>query len=127
MKVSFGNSLISQGQLLSWDDAQLPISIEYTLVPSTFYTIIVYDPDAPMGTFTHWIAINDTKTTNGMNLLSYIPPNPPDKIHRYYIYIYKQSKKYNNINLLRTNGQKFIENRHDPLVDSFMFRVSPKK
>ena len=41
------------------------------------YTLIMYDPDAPAGTWLHWLKTSD-KT-----YWEYQPPNPPSGTHRY--------------------------------------------
>lgn len=67
------------------------------------FALIVDDPDAPMGTFDHWIAWNipgDTKTLaegvrlphqgrNGFQVSNYRGPcPPPGKAHRYFFKLY---------------------------------------
>lgn len=86
---------------LSWND--MP---EYTGA----FVLIVDDPDAPMGTWDHWVLYNiPAKTTElaegiktlpegtleGLNSWSkrgYGGPCPPDKIHRYYFKLYALDK-----------------------------------
>jgi len=64
--------------------------------------LIMDDPDAPMGTFTHWLIWNiDPKTsiikensapgvqgTNGVKENAYIGPCPPSGTHRYFFKLY---------------------------------------
>jgi Raf kinase inhibitor-like YbhB/YbcL family protein len=67
------------------------------------YALIMDDPDAPGGTFTHWVLFDipvDQKQlaegaspigmggNNSMNQTSYIGPCPPSGIHRYYFHLY---------------------------------------
>jgi Raf kinase inhibitor-like YbhB/YbcL family protein len=68
--------------------------------------VIVEDPDAPNGTFTHWVAwnispnkpITESNTTgvNGLNSFGsegYGGPCPPSGSHRYYFKIYALDAK----------------------------------
>ena len=66
--------------------------------------IIVDDPDAPMGTFVHWVVYNILPTTsevkegeeipgstygkNGAGQMSFIGPCPPTGTHRYFFKLY---------------------------------------
>jgi Raf kinase inhibitor-like YbhB/YbcL family protein len=67
------------------------------------FALIVDDPDAPMGTFDHWIAWNipgDTRQLsegvklahqgrNGFGVVEYRGPcPPPGKVHRYFFKLY---------------------------------------
>lgn len=82
---------------LSWNDVP----------PNTAaFVLIVDDPDAPMGTWDHWILYNipadvlmlpegiktlPEGTLEGLNSASkrgYMGPCPPDKIHRYFFKLY---------------------------------------
>lgn len=74
------------------------------------FALIFDDPDAPMGTWDHWILYNipaattelaeniqvlPTGTLEGLNSFakrSYGGPCPPDKIHRYYFKLYALDK-----------------------------------
>lgn len=74
---------------------------------TTCLALIMDDPDAPMGTFTHWIFWNATfKTaefssknmpegavegTNGAGKIGYIGPCPPSGTHRYFFRVYALS------------------------------------
>jgi Raf kinase inhibitor-like YbhB/YbcL family protein len=63
--------------------------------------IIVEDPDAPKGTFDHWVVYNiplashieensvpGTSGINGAGMTGYHGPCPPSGSHRYYFYVY---------------------------------------
>lgn len=67
------------------------------------FALIVDDPDAPGGTFTHWVLFDlpaETKQlaegappigvggNNGLNQIGYMGPCPPNGIHRYYFRLY---------------------------------------
>src|SRR4051812_24189743 len=71
---------------------------------ATCYALVMEDPDAPMGTFSHWIFWNmpfSTKEfssekmpenvvegTNGRGKVGYIGPCPPSGTHRYFFKLY---------------------------------------
>jgi Raf kinase inhibitor-like YbhB/YbcL family protein len=67
------------------------------------YALIVEDPDAPIGTFYHWVAYNipasqtqipegaqtiGTSGKNGAGKLGYTGPCPPSGTHRYIFHVY---------------------------------------
>jgi Raf kinase inhibitor-like YbhB/YbcL family protein len=68
------------------------------------YALIVDDPDAPTGVFTHWLVWNISATTTTINAgelpraaiagansagsIKYFPPCPPSGIHHYYYRLY---------------------------------------
>ena len=82
-------------------------------VPQTAKSLalIVDDPDAPSGTFTHWIlwnidpaisVIGENSVPNGAiqgitsaGVSGYVPPAPPSGVHRYYFKIYALDAKLN--------------------------------
>ena len=59
-----------------------------------YYTLIMYDPDAPTANhnFVHWIIINIQSNTKFDTLLTYTGPNPPpgSGVHRYIFNLYNQ-------------------------------------
>jgi Raf kinase inhibitor-like YbhB/YbcL family protein len=67
------------------------------------FALIMDDPDAPGGTFTHWVLFDIPATTkqlaegqppigvsgsNGLSQTGYMGPCPPSGIHRYYFRLY---------------------------------------
>ena len=67
------------------------------------FALIMEDPDAPNGTFTHWVLFDipaDTQQlaegagpigvsgSNGLSQTGYMGPCPPSGIHRYYFRLY---------------------------------------
>jgi len=67
------------------------------------FTLIMDDPDAPGGTFTHWVLFDIPAATkqlaegappigvsgnNGLSQTGYMGPCPPSGIHRYYFRLY---------------------------------------
>jgi len=81
-----------------------PILIDGVSESTKSLVLIVDDPDAPVGTFNHWLIWNiDPKTneikensrppeaitgTNSAGLLKYTGPCPPSGTHRYFFKIY---------------------------------------
>ena len=70
--------------------------------------LIVDDPDAPAGTFVHWVVYNipilglieedsipGTRGVNTVNEKSYHGPCPPSGTHRYFFKIYALDEKLN--------------------------------
>ncbi len=107
--------------------------LDFSKVPQNAKSLalIMYDPDAPRGTFTHWIMWNispDTKTIfqnsvppqavqglNGANKTGYIGPCPPSGTHRYFFTLYALSdlisisKDSNVLELKNAMSGKIIE------------------
>ena len=84
-------------------DLSPPLSITDIPKETTTLSIIMDDPDAPMGTFTHWlvwnISPNKTQFTKGeefdsvqgrtsFGAIGYGGPCPPSGTHRYFFRIY---------------------------------------
>ena len=84
-------------------DLSPPLSITDVPKETTTLSIIMDDPDAPMGTFTHWlvwnISPNKTQFTKGeefdsvqgrtsFGAIGYGGPCPPSGTHRYFFRIY---------------------------------------
>ena len=85
-------------------NANPPLRIEGTPANAKSLVLIVDDPDAPVGLFTHWLVWNiDPKTTeipekgvpkgavegtNDYPNLGYGGPQPPSGTHRYYFKIF---------------------------------------
>ncbi len=87
-------------------DVNPPLKIHNIPNGAESLAIIVDDPDAPMGTWVHWIVWNITPTeeidedivpgiegTNDFNKTSYYGPCPPSGIHRYFFKIYALNTK----------------------------------
>jgi Raf kinase inhibitor-like YbhB/YbcL family protein len=84
------------------DDAPPPIIVDDPPQGTRSFALIVDDPDAPKGTFTHWLAYdipaqgNDLRATAGKQLENdfgrngYGGPCPPPGhgVHRYYFTVY---------------------------------------
>jgi Raf kinase inhibitor-like YbhB/YbcL family protein len=88
------------------EDVNPPLTIESIPEGTESLVLIVDDPDAPMGTWDHWIvwdippageiAENSVPGTEGMNSFnrtSYGGPCPPSGTHRYFFKVYALDKK----------------------------------
>lgn len=78
-----------------------PLQLEDLPKGTESLVIIAADPDAPRGTFDHWLAWNIPPITiidenytggvsgmNGAGKTGYYGPCPPSGSHRYYFYVY---------------------------------------
>ncbi len=89
-------------------DINPPITIKGVPEEAETLLLIVDDPDAPMGTWTHWVVWNipaepevfipeDTipgiRGENDFDRVGYGGPCPPDGIHRYFFRAYAVSKQ----------------------------------
>lgn len=83
------------------DDVNPPLEISNLPVETKTLALIVEDPDAPHGTFDHWIAWNirpnesiaenslpGINGTNGFGKTGYGGPCPPSGSHRYFFKVY---------------------------------------
>lgn len=98
------------------DDADISPPLDWDVVPegTVSFAIICEDPDAPAGTWTHWVIFNlpagmrglhgeitdeevlDNGAIQGVNdfgRIGYGGPCPPRGTHRYYFKIYALDKK----------------------------------
>ena len=100
------NKLIPAKYTCDGDDVNPPLIIEGIPEEAKTLALIVDDPDAPMGTWDHWIVWNIPPTgkieentvpgTEGMNTArkhSYGGPCPPYGTHRYFFKIYALDTK----------------------------------
>lgn len=85
------------------DGAGVNPPLKITNIPEGTKTLalISEDPDAPKGTYDHWLVWNippegiveenrmpGISGTNSSGKTGYHPPCPPDKRHRYFFYVY---------------------------------------
>lgn len=109
------NGLIPKKYTCDGEDVNPPLSIEGIPEGTQSLALIVDDPDAPMGTWDHWIVWNITPTKDleensipgveGMNDFrkhSYGGPCPPGGTHRYFFKVYALDTKLN----LSANSKK---------------------
>lgn len=98
------NSVISPKYTCDGEDVNPPLKISEIPEGTASLALIVDDPDAPAGTWVHWVVFNiDPKTTrieensvpensiqgvNSFNKNDYGGPCPPSGTHRYFFKIY---------------------------------------
>src|SRR5256714_14616738 len=91
------------------EDKSPPLRIEGVPVNAASLVLIVDDPDAPRGTFTHWLVFDlDHKTVeigedhapenarqgaNDWGETQYGGPRPPSGVHRYFFRLYALDTK----------------------------------
>lgn len=106
------------------DDKSPPLQIEGVPTNAKSLVLIMDDPDAPRGLFTHWVVLDiDPKTvwidedrapetparhgTNSWGETQYGGPRPPSGEHRYFFRLYALNTK---LNLPRGSDRERIEN-----------------
>jgi len=101
------NKSIPKKYTCDGQDINPPLSIEGIPAETKSLILIVDDPDAPMGTWDHWIVWNIPPTTiaikentvpgvegiNDFRKHSYGGPCPPSGTHRYYFKVYALDTK----------------------------------
>lgn len=118
------NKLIPAKYTCDGENVNPPLSIEGVPEETKSLVLIVDDPDAPMGTWDHWIGWNIPATTNkiaentipgteGMNDFrrrSYGGPCPPSGTHRYFFKVYALDMKLDlNPDLKKKDVEKAME------------------
>jgi Raf kinase inhibitor-like YbhB/YbcL family protein len=109
------NNLIPSKYTCDGDNVNPPLIIEGIPEKTKSLVLIVDDPDAPMGTWDHWVVWNISPTnkieentvpgTEGINdsrKHSYGGPCPPSGTHRYFFKIYALDTKLD----LNSNSRK---------------------
>jgi len=60
-----------------------PLTVSDVPADAVSLKLVVTDPDAPQGTFTHWVVEDIAPTTASISGPGYKPPCPPSGTHRY--------------------------------------------
>jgi Raf kinase inhibitor-like YbhB/YbcL family protein len=107
------------------NDINPPLTIEGTPKEAKTLVLILDDPDAPSGTFDHWIVWNIPATTskvgentipgkeglNSARQTSYMGPCPPSGTHRYFFKVYALDTELNlGINSKKKDVEKAMQN-----------------
>ena len=97
------SGLISQRFTCQGDNVSPELNWDEVPANTKSFALIMDDPDAPGGTFTHWVLFDipaDQKQlaegsgsigisgNNGLSQTGYMGPCPPNGIHRYYFRLY---------------------------------------
>jgi hypothetical protein len=103
-----------------------PLQIEGIPEEAQCLVLIMDDPDAPRGTFDHWLIWNmepvtaiaegsvpGTEGTNGFGKTGYGGPCPPSGTHRYFIKVYALSS---NLDLPAGSDKKTLEQAIQPHI-----------
>jgi len=103
MKIVYNNTEVTKGLFLTPLQAHSEPKVEYNAKPNSLYTLIMYDPDAVVGNYLHWVVINisGNNVQGGQQLLNYKGPAPPQGtgIHRYIFLIFEQANRINSQNI----------------------------
>ena len=105
------------------DDVNPPLKIEGIPEETKSLVLIVDDPDAPMGTWVHWVVWNINPTEeieensvpgieglNDFNKHSYGGPCPPSGTHRYFFKVYALDTKLDiSPNSRKSNVERAME------------------
>lgn len=123
------NESIPEKYTCDGKDVNPPLLIEDIPGNTTCLMLIVDDPDAPMGTFTHWIIWNvspknkiDENTAPGIEgvndfgKVQYNGPCPPAGSHRYYFKLYALDDM---LSLQKgENREKLVAKMQDHIIES---------
>lgn len=119
------NAPIPKKYTCDGDDINPPLKLEGLPDEAKSIVLIVDDPDAPMGTWDHWIvwnippmgeiAENVVPGIEGMNDFqrqSYGGPCPPSGTHRYFFKVYALKEKLDlDTNSRKSNVEKAMEGK----------------
>jgi hypothetical protein len=101
LKVYYKNKELNNSQYLKPTEASSKPDINYEGNPNKLYTLIMHDPDAPVGNVVHWVLVNikGSDINSGKELIKYKGPAPPpgSGTHRYIFLIYEQLIEIKNI------------------------------
>ena len=117
------NGFVPSKYTCDGDDVNPPLRIEGIPKETESLVLMVDDPDAPMGTWDHWIVWNispiekinensipGTEGLNDFNKHSYGGPCPPSGTHRYFFKVYALDTKLTlNPNSRKKNVERAIE------------------
>jgi phosphatidylethanolamine-binding protein (PEBP) family uncharacterized protein len=99
MEIYYNNKKIRNNEIVKPIERQTKPEVKLNLNSDKYYTLIMYDPDAVVGSFVHWLVTNisENNINNGETIFSYKGPTPPPKSgkHRYIFELYMQNNKIN--------------------------------
>ncbi|KAI5656940.1 hypothetical protein M9H77_25733 [Catharanthus roseus] len=103
LSVHYGSKQVSNGVEIkpSLAAAKPTVRINGSRDPSTLFTLVMSDPDAPSPSeptfreWLHWIVVNipeGGEASEGKELVRYMGPQPPVGIHRYVFSVFRQKE-----------------------------------
>ncbi|KAL7671250.1 hypothetical protein ACOME3_006151 [Neoechinorhynchus agilis] len=99
--------------LISIAYTQQKPKLSFCYRPGNLYTIIMVDPDARspknryLAPWLHWLVVNITSCEIGTELNPYVPPAPPQGIHRYVTLFYEQKDVIDTSKVKYTDRNNF--------------------
>jgi len=126
MQVKF-NGIDSSSRIFQKNETD-DIGFFWNYSPKKYYAIMMYDVDVPRipKTLIHFLEINIPGNKAGLELLQYERPNPPDKVHRYYVDLFEQKDIIVPFNVTRQTDPKIIETMTKlNLIDQIVIKVKP--
>jgi phosphatidylethanolamine-binding protein (PEBP) family uncharacterized protein len=125
MEVIYNKRPIHNDEFLKVIETQKQPEIKLDVDITKTYLLILYDPDAVVGTFIHWI-LTDIKNNNadsGKNLIKYKGPAPPYKSgkHHYIFELYEQ--KISNINQIKNRVMSIEDLRNKLELDNPIHKI----
>jgi phosphatidylethanolamine-binding protein (PEBP) family uncharacterized protein len=124
LKVSYGNTQVNEQRLEQSETIHQP-NFCIKLKDNTYYTLIMFDPDAPSPDWLHYLIVN-IKGMNKDELIEYSPPNPPSGTHRYIFLLCTQQDKLSLNKITQRenfNTKYFLTTNKLNIVDSTFFTV----
>jgi phosphatidylethanolamine-binding protein (PEBP) family uncharacterized protein len=116
LKIKYYQKEINYGNIIESNlTIEKPI-FNYSFENNTFYTLIMFDPDAPTqahpinSPWLHWLVGNITKDSLGDTLVPYSYASPP-KGTGYHKYIFLLLKQKNKINFYLVNENNSIRKK----------------
>ena len=114
------NKLIPKKYSCDGNDINPPLSIEGVPKEAKTLALLMDDPDAPSGTFDHWVVWNIPRSTvkigentvpgtegiNSARQRGYLGPCPPSGTHRYFFKVYALDTE---LNLGDNSSKKDVE------------------
>jgi phosphatidylethanolamine-binding protein (PEBP) family uncharacterized protein len=99
MEIYYNNNRLINNDFLTPSETQIKPEVKFNLNSDKYSTLVMYDPDAVVGTFVHWLVTNikDNNIDDSTILIPYKGPEPPPKSgkHRYIFELYMQNNKIN--------------------------------
>lgn len=127
---------LKYGDLVPMSETFKAPDIRFNGTPSTLYTLIMFDADAPNpdnpyeADYLHWSIVNiqaGQPIESGLTVTPYLGLNPPIGTHRYFIQLYEQANKIesseNDENRINWNLEQFTTIHSLKKKGEFMFKV----